>query len=484
VDLVPRWGSTGKTRVENGDIERMNHQESSGWSDSGGTAAPARAAGPTQTVTVTDTIALIVGIVVGVGIFKTPSLVAAHTGGNGLFFLVWLVGGVVSLTGVLCYAELATTYPHAGGDYYYLSRAFGKKVGFLFAWARMTIIQPGSIAMLAFIFGDYMAQLWPVGQHAPSLYAILSIVLLTLLSALGTQKGTRTQNLLTVVKVLGILSIVIAGIIWKTPSSPPVSSGPPQEAAFGLAMIFVLLSFGGWNEAAYISAEIFEIRRNMVRALLWSLGIIVAIHLLVSYAYVRGLGLAEMSQSEAVAADLMRRIFGEGGAKFVSSLIAISAVGALNATIFTGARTNYAVGQDFPLLGFLGRWHGRANAPTNALLFQGTIAIVLVLLGTLTRDGFVTMVDYTAPVFWFFFLLAGVSLFVLRFRNPSAHRHFQVPLYPLTPLFFCAACIYILQSSILYTGVGALVGVAVLFVGAVFLAFTHRRNGNGTEAVN
>ena len=484
MDLVPRWGSTGKTRVENGDIERMNHQESSGWSDSGGTAAPARAAGPTQTVTVTDTIALIVGIVVGVGIFKTPSLVAAHTGGNGLFFLVWLVGGVVSLTGVLCYAELATTYPHAGGDYYYLSRAFGKKVGFLFAWARMTIIQPGSIAMLAFIFGDYMAQLWPVGQHAPSLYAILSIVLLTLLSALGTQKGTRTQNLLTVVKVLGILSIVIAGIIWKTPFSPPVSSGPPQEAAFGLAMIFVLLSFGGWNEAAYISAEIFEIRRNMVRALLWSLGIIVAIHLLVSYAYVRGLGLAEMSQSEAVAADLMRRIFGEGGAKFVSSLIAISAVGALNATIFTGARTNYAVGQDFPLLGFLGRWHGRANAPTNALLFQGTIAIVLVLLGTLTRDGFVTMVDYTAPVFWFFFLLAGVSLFVLRFRNPSAHRHFQVPLYPLTPLFFCAACIYILQSSILYTGVGALVGVAVLFVGAVFLAFTHRRNGNGTEGVN
>ena len=481
---MPRWGSTGKTQVENGDIERMNHQESSGWSDSGGTAAPARAAGPTQTVTVTDTIALIVGIVVGVGIFKTPSLVAAHTGGNGLFFLVWLVGGVVSLTGVLCYAELATTYPHAGGDYYYLSRAFGKKVGFLFAWARMTIIQPGSIAMLAFIFGDYMAQLWPVGQHAPSLYAILSIVLLTLLSALGTQKGTRTQNLLTVVKVLGILSIVIAGIIWKTPFSPPVSSGPPQEAAFGLAMIFVLLSFGGWNEAAYISAEIFEIRRNMVRALLWSLGIIVAIHLLVSYAYVRGLGLAEMSQSEAVAADLMRRIFGEGGAKFVSSLIAISAVGALNATIFTGARTNYAVGQDFPLLGFLGRWHGRANAPTNALLFQGTIAIVLVLLGTLTRDGFVTMVDYTAPVFWFFFLLAGVSLFVLRFRNPSAHRHFQVPLYPLTPLFFCAACIYILQSSILYTGVGALVGVAVLFVGAVFLAFTHRRNGNGTEGVN
>jgi amino acid transporter len=479
VELELGWDTTGTAKPSCGVKEKMNRQESSGWSDSGQTAAPAKAVGPTQTVTMTDTIALIVGIVVGVGIFKTPSLVAAHTGGNGLFFLVWIVGGVVSLTGVLCYAELATTYPHAGGDYYYLSRAFGKKVGFLFAWARMTIIQPGSIAMLAFIFGDYMAQLWPAGQYTSSLYAVLSIVVLTLLSALGTQKGTRTQNLLTAVKVAGVLSIVIAGVMWAAPSTPPVSSGPPQEAAFGLAMIFVLLSFGGWNEAAYISAEIFEIRRNMVRALLWSLGIIVAIHLLVSYAYVRGLGLAEMSQSDAVAADLMRRIFGEGGAKFVSSLIAISAVGALNATIFTGARTNYAVGQDFPLLGFLGRWHGRANAPTNALFFQGTVALVLVMLGTFTRDGFVTMVDYTAPVFWFFFLLAGVSLFVLRSRNPSAHRHFQVPLYPITPLFFCAACVYILQSSILYTGIGAFAGLVVLFVGAVFLAFTHRRNGNG-----
>jgi APA family basic amino acid/polyamine antiporter len=442
-----------------------------------------KSAVPKQTVSVVDAIGLIVGIVIGVGIFKTPSLVAAHTGGNALFLLAWLVGGMVSLTGVLCYAELATTYPHAGGDYYYLSHAFGRKVGFLFAWARMTIIQPGSIAMLAFVFGDYMAQLWPAGQHTPSLYAVLVIVTLTVLSSLGTQKGTRTQNLLTAVKVLGLLSIVIAGIMWTTPSSPPASPGPPQEAAFGLAMIFVLLSFGGWNEAAYISAEIFEIKRNMIRALLWSLGIIVAIHLLVSFVYLRGLGLKEMSQSEAVAADLMRRIFGEGGAKFVSSLIAISALGALNATIFTGARTNYAVGQDFPLLRFLGRWHGRANAPINALFFQGAIALVLVLLGTFTRDGFVTMVDFTAPVFWFFFLLAGLSLFVLRFRNPEVPRVFRVPLYPLTPLFFCAACVYILQSSIMYTGIGALAGVAVLFVGAVFLALTHRRSENGLEDV-
>jgi amino acid transporter len=236
-----------------------------------------------------------------------------------------------------------------------------------------------------------------------------------------------------------------------------------------MAMIFVLLTFGGWNEAAYISAELPQVQHNMVRVLLWGLGIIMGIYLLVNIAYLKGLGLKELGQSEVVAADMMRRIFGEGGAKFISFLIAISALGAINATIFTGARTNYALGQDFYLLGFLGRWRERENTPTNALLLQGAIASVLVLLGTLTRKGFATMVDYTAPVFWFFFLLAGLSLFVLRIKEPEVVRPFRVPLYPFTPFFFCATCVYMLRSSVAYTGVGALVGLAVLFAGVLLL---------------
>jgi amino acid transporter len=425
-----------------------------------------KGAGPQQTISVTDAIALIVGVVIGIGIFKTPAMIAAHTGRNDVFLLAWLAGGVISVVGALCYAELAAAYPHAGGDYHYLSRAFGRKVGFLFVWSRMTVIQPGSIAMLAFVFGDYLSTIFPLAPS--SLYAALSVFILTALNLMGVQKGKWTQNLLTAIKVIGLFMVVCVGMIASS-STPmePVHSSP--GTSFGLAMVFVLLTFGGWNEAAYISAELYEVRRNMVRALLWGVGLITVIYLLTNLAYVRGLGLKEMGRSEVVAADLMRRMLGEGGAKFISLLIVVSALGATNACLFTGARTNYALGQDFPLFGFLGKWQELSNTPTNALLFLGAISLIWVLLGTLARKGFVAMVEYTAPVFWCFFLLAGLSLFVLRFKEPEISRPFRVPLYPLTPILFCLTCVYMLQSSMVYVGAGAFVGLAVLAAGALLL---------------
>ena len=434
---------------------------------------------PKQTFSLTDSIALIVGVVIGTGIFKTPSIIAANTGRTDVFFLAWLAGGIISLVGALCYAELATAYPHAGGDYHYLTRAFGRKVGFLFVWSRMTVIQPGSIAMLAFVFGDYLSQILPLGHSA--LYAALSIAILTALNLMGAQKGKWTQNLLTAIKLIGLFSVVVVGMVFPFSPSPMAAVDPNPETSFGLAMVFVLLTFGGWNEAAYISAELHEVRRNMVRALLWGIGIITVIYLLMNLAYLRGLGLREMSQSEVVAADLMRRILGQGGAKFISLLIIVSTLGAINASLFTGCRTNYALGQDFSLFGFLGRWHGRSNAPTNALLFQGAIALVLVLFGTLVRKGFVTMVEYTAPVFWCFFLLTGLSLFVLRIKEPEVTRPFRVPLYPFTPFFFCITCVYMLQASVAYTGVGAVVGLAVLLAGVPLLLLTGGRHEEGEE---
>ncbi len=419
-----------------------------------------------------DMIALIVGVVIGTGIFKTPSMIAANTGRADVFFLAWLAGGAISFMGALCYAELATAYPHTGGDYHYLTRAFGRKVGFLFVWSRMTVIQPGSIAMLAFVFGDYLSQILPLGHYAPSLYAVLSVAILTALNLIGGQKGKWTQNLLTSLKVIGLFSVVIVGMIASPSPSPTVPIDPQPETSFGLAMVFVLLTFGGWNEAAYVSAELHEVRRNMVRALLWGIGIITGIYLLINLAYLRGLGMSEMGQSEVVAADFMRRIFGQGGVQFISLVIIVSVLGAINASIFTGGRTNYTLGQDFSLFGFLGKWHGRSNTPKNALLFQGAISSILVLFGTLAHKGFVTMVEYTAPVFWCFFLLAGLSLFVLRIKEPEVFRPFRVPLYPFIPLLFCMTCVYMLQSSVVYTGIGAFVGLAVLLTGVLFLLLT------------
>ncbi len=427
---------------------------------------------PRQTLTVGDAIALILGVVIGVGIFKTPSLIAAQTGRVDLFLLAWAAGGVISLAGALCYAELATAYPHAGGDYHYITRAFGRRLGFLFVWSRMTVIQPGSIAMLAFVFGDYFARILPLGGYAPSFYAALTVTLLTAVNLLGTRQGKGTQNLLTACKVIGLFSIIVMALIASPPPGPAVPGGPRPEASFGLAMVFVLLTFGGWNEAVYLSAELSKTRRSMLRALLWGIGIITAIYLLINLSYLKVLGMAGMGASDAVAADFMSRVLGPRGIQFISLLIMISALGAINASILTGSRTNFTLGQDFPLFGFLGKWEARSNAPARALLLQGAVSLILILLGALVRTGFVAMVEYTAPVFWCFFLLGGLSLIVLRGKEPEIPRPFRAPFYPLTPLVFCGTCVYMLQSSLVYTGVGAVVGVAVLGAGALLLLCT------------
>lgn len=427
------------------------------------------ATAPKPTLTLIDAVSIIVGIVIGAGIFETPALVAANVNSEGMALLTWFMGGLMSLIGALCFAELATAYPHAGGNYYYLLRAFGRQTAFLFAWARMTVIQTGSITLLAFVFGDYASQILRLGEVSPSLYAGLAIAILTGLNLVGVRQTKKTQNWLTGAKVLGLLLVIGLGLTAALMNAPTLTVEPGSSQTLGLAFVFVLLSYGGWSEAAYVSAEIKDVNRNMGRSLLWSIGIITGIYLLINLAYLWGLGLEQMANSEAVAADLMRRAIGEPGAWFISVLIAVSTLGAINATILTGARTNYALGQDFSFFQGLGKWHRQSHAPTIALLVQGAIALSLVFLGTLTREGFETMVDYTAPAFWFFLLLTGVAFFILRIREPHVPRPFQVPLYPLVPALFCLICLYLLYSSVTYTGVGALAGVAVVFIGAAVL---------------
>ena len=443
---------------------------------------------PRQTLTVFDAVAMIVGIVVGVGIFKAPSIVAGNVASPGAFIALWLIGGAISLIGALCYAELGSSHPNAGGEYYFLSRGYGDWLGFLFAWARMTVIQTGAIAAIAFVFADYATTLLPLGKHSSAIYAGLAVIydwvrtISGVDNAAGTSQSKWVQNVLTTALALTVLAVIVGGL-----SASPVESVPAADSAkgglsfTGLALIFVLLTYGGWNEAAYLTAEMKDTRRNIVRALLIGIVVITTLYVLLNLAYVKALGLSGMKDSKAIAADLMRATWGEGGAWILSIVVVSAALSTLNATVFTGARTNYALGRDFSIFSAMGRWSDSASAPVKALLVQGAIALALVLLASLTPDGFQTMVAYTAPAFWLFFMLTAISLFLLRRQPPVNENPFRVPFYPVTPMLFVAACAFMLYSSFTYAmsldpgSIGAIIGICMVFSGLPVLWWARRR---------
>ncbi len=445
-------------------------------SDSG---VPMHPAAPAPVLGLSDAVAMIVGIVVGAGIFRAPSLVAANASSATAVLLAWAAGGVVALAGALCYAELASTYPNAGGEYHFLTRAYGGRLAFFLAWGRLAVIQTGSIALLAFVFGDYATRVLPLGEQSSATYAALVVVVLTAVNLAGVRQGARTQKALTALEVAGIVAVIAIGLVLPGADASASASAVPQppattSTAMGLVMVFVLLTYGGWNEAAYLSAEL-KGERTIARALVLSIAIITVLYLLVNLAYLRALDLAGMAASDAVAADLVRRALGDGAARGLSVLVAVSALTSANATIFTGARTNYALGRDLRVLSALARWDPQRGTPRVALTVQAIVALALVAFGMLARQGFETMVEYTAPVFWLFVFLVGVSLFVLRRRDPATPRRFRVPLYPLTPAVFSAAAAYLCYASLAYTGVGALAGVAVLALGGLVLLAERRQ---------
>lgn len=440
--------------------------------------SPTPASGaPARVLTLKDAIFLTVGIVVGAGIYKFPSVVAGTAGSATAMILAWVLGGVISMIGALCYAELACAFPSAGGDYHFLMRAYGKRLAFLFAWARITVIATGSIALLGFVFGDYCNQIFSLGKYGPAIYALGIVIILTGINYLGTRQSATTQNWLTSFEVIGLFIILIAAMMspGAPPAPAPAADGPLFGPLFGVAMVMVLLTFGGWNEAVYVSSEVAGDKRVLARTLIISITVLTILYIAVNLAFLYGLGLAGMAKSEAVGADLLRAAWGEPGAKLLSAMVAISALTSINSTVIVGARSAYSTGRDWPALGWLGQWHEASDSPRRALLVQGAIALVLIVLGTVTREGVSTMVDYTAPVFWFFFLLVGISLFILRSREPNAERPFRVPLYPITPILFCAACAWLLYSSLAYVKTGAMVGVGVLAVGVVVMALLPNR---------
>jgi APA family basic amino acid/polyamine antiporter len=419
---------------------------------------------PRASISVVQGVAFIVGIVVGIGIFKSPQLVAQNVTSEAMFLLLWVLGGLLTLVGALVYAELGSAHPSGGGEYHFLSRALGRPVGLLFAWARVTVLQTGIIAAVAFVFGDYAQQLVPLGPWGAAIHAALALSILTAVNLLGLAQGKGFQLALTTLTLATIVAVVIAGL-WLAPARVATIPSDAPGAAFGLALVFVLLTYGGWSEAAYLSGDLHDVRRNMVRVLVIATIIITLIYVLMNLAFLNILGLDGIRKSSAVGAEAVRKVAGSHGAFALALVICCAALSALNGTLFTGARLYRAIGNDLPPLKRLGLDASHAGSPTVAFAAQAAVAMSLIVFGAMTRDGFQAMVAYTAPVFWLFLLLVGVSYFVLRRREPDQEKPFRAPFHPLAPILFCLTCAYLLYASLVYTGLGALVGLAVLLIG-------------------
>lgn len=427
-------------------------------------------AGPEALLSVFDAVTIVVGLVVGIGIFRTPSIVAANVGSEFMFVMVWVLGGAMTLVGALCYAELSAAHPHSGGEYHFLSKAYGRSVAMMFGWARCTVIQTGAIAGVAFVLGDYVTQIAPLGPYGSAIYAALSVIILSTVNIIGSTEGKNLQIVVTFIEVLAIAGIIMFGLFSPAEPTAPVSM-LPETAGVGMAMIFVLLTYGGWNEAAYLTGELKNAPRNIAKVLTIGTLMVAALYVLANVALLSTLGLEGLRKSDAVAADMMRVVAGPSAEIVVTLTIVVAAISTLNATLFTGSRVFYAMARDMTVMSWVGIWDGRGKTPANGQIVQALIALALITLGAITRDGFKAMVDYTAPVFWGFLLMVAIALFVLRWRHPERVLPYKVPFYPWTPLIFCCTCLYMLYASIAYTGVAGLIGLAVLASGIPILFF-------------
>ncbi len=421
-----------------------------------------------------DSTCLIVGIIIGSGIYETPTTVAGAVDFPWQIFALWILGGIISFCGALCYAELATTYPESGGDLVYLNRAYGRWAGFLFGWLNTFVARPGDISLMALVFAHYVYVLsGGQGTAHPIWPAIAIVVLLTAVNIIGLRFGKSAQNILTVSKVIGLFAIIGFAFMGSVdPSTIPEADPKGFRASKGVALIVILFTYGGWNEMVYVASEVKDPRRNISRAILLGTGAVMLSYLLANAAFLYSLTLPGMAQSKAIATDAVSGILPRGGQMLVAAVIAISSAGALNGLILTGARITGAM-KSYSTFAWLGEWDARLQTPVRALVLEGAIAILVICIA---RD-FKNALIYTSAAVYTFYLATSLSAVVLRKIDPNVERPFRMPLFPLPIIVFACGCICAVISAAQYKPIAGLCCVLVLAVGAIVYVATGANRG-------
>ena len=405
----------------------------------------------------------VVGGIVGGGIFRTPAAVAERVGSSGLILGMWVAGGAVALAGALCFGELGHRRPRAGGGYVYLRETWGPLAAFLYGWALLLVIASGAIAAIAVTFADYTLALTGLPRRLGLPLAIAAIVLVSGINYLGVRPGAVVQNVFTVLKLLALAALVGVGLLAGLPPSEPARTAAPS--AIGAALVPVLFTYGGWQQTNFIAEEMLNPERDLPRALLLGVAIVVATYLLANLAYLQVLGPGGLAASTAPAADAMRAVLGPPGSVLISAGIAVSTFGFLNLVVLVTPRVFQAMAADGVFFPRLARLHPVHRTPAAAIALQAAWASTLALTGSFSQ-----LVDYVAFADWVFFGLTVAGLFVYRARERAEGRHappgaFRVPGYPWTPAAFVAAAIFVVVSSVVAAPRNAMVGMGLLALG-------------------
>ncbi len=415
-----------------------------------------------------------VGGVIGSGIFINPAIVAQRVGTADGTLGVWILGGVVALIGAFCFGELGQRRPQAGGSYIYLREALGPLPAFLYAWVLLLVIATGAIAAVAVTFSNYVMPLLGIDPSHATLVAGSAIALFTVINYLGIKPGAITTNIFTVLKLAALGFLIVVGLTMSgRETAPPVSPVQPVSSpflAFAAALVPVLFAYGGWQQTNFIAEEIVEPRKNLPRALLLGTAIVVTVYLLANITYLKTLGVAGLASSNAPAADALRLRLGNVGATIIASGIAASTFGFLNLVIMVSPRVYQTMAADGLFFPAFARLHPKYRTPTTAIIVQGVWAIVLLLTGKYGQ-----LLDYVTFCDWIFFGLSVYSLFIIRKQDRDAGvvdapDAFRVPGWPVTPLLFLAASVYVVVGSITSNPKNAALGTAILILGVpVFL---------------
>lgn len=428
-----------------------------------------------------DLILIVIGTVIGSGIFLVPGPVLRQTGGDvRLALLVWVVAGVLSLLGALTYAEMGAAKPDAGGLYVYIRDAFGPLTAFLYGWTAFFVIASGSVATLAVAFTSYLQQFVSVSPAVGKLVAALVVLIVMAVNVRGVRQGADVQNVTTAIKAgaIVVMSVLLLALGTRPAGeAAAVATGGSLLQGVGLAMIAVLWAYEGWQYVTFSAGETIEPQRNFPRALVFGTVLLIVIYLLANVAYLAALGTAGVMASERVAADAVTAVLGPAAGKVIAAVILVSMFSAANGITMTAPRLYFSMARDRVFFARLAEVHPRFGTPALAIVASSVWAMLLAVTGT-----FEQLLTYVVFIGWIFYALGGLAIFAYRRRTPDLPRPFRTPGYPLTPLLFVASAAAIVINTVVSQPGRAAVGLGLVLLGVpAFYVWRARAAGRGDE---